>query len=359
MTIYYVVTSGGSYSNDGLSVENAFDTIQQAADIVVAGDEVKLCTISDGETFTTDTFPITLATSGTSGPGSPIQWSGANSQGSEDGTFAVIDADGGASDNTLVIQGKYNYFQYIRILNSKGNAFYVDETNDPSQCIFYRCQSLDAATNNFSNDTPATDPGSIIWIECYSRNSGTSGFRNVTANSILLGCVSDSDALGFFSSNNGWAIQSIVLNSSGVSVTNEKNILYCTIYNSASGTAAAFIDNIGASGVGNYVGNLFIDNTGAGINISGANEWINLFTNGFFNNGSEINGTFKGFQDDTIPLSTSPFGTADKNNFSLDHTQGGLQSRNVGLPSAFSEGLTTSFTHLGAVVPKERRIIIG
>ena len=143
MPTYFVRSSGGSddpETNDGLSFEFGWATIQYAADTAVAGDLVLIC--ADGAHTTTSTIDFDTNAGGLS---NSIIFRGANATGGDDGTVATISGSAlGANDILINITMSYLVFENLRITNATDHNLRQDVTGFTT---FIRCR-IDSATDH-------------------------------------------------------------------------------------------------------------------------------------------------------------------------------------------------------------------
>lgn len=239
MAIYYVKHSGGSDSNDGLSVANAFATIQKATDTCDAGSSIYI-----------------LAT-GTHTPGAEIELD--IKTGSANDPINIFGADASGTlltgSNMATISGSsLSSGDHIFLANTSGGSYYrlnnIRMTASPLSCV--------SASNANSN-------GGTSWVcmNCRFDNNGYNSFEvgrtgspgtRVTA----INCEFDNngnDGIGYITTNRGnWYLTGCRIHNNannGVSSRGHNRIVNCLIY--GNGGKGAFMSTYSVEMWGNTI----------------------------------------------------------------------------------------------------------
>lgn len=364
MATYYVRSSGGNDTNDGLSFANAFATIQKAADTATAGDDVRIC--ADGTH--TQTATIDLDTNSGTGA-SPIVFTGANgTDGSDDGTVATVNRTSfGAA--VFVGNGTVSHIHFRNISSQNDNRPFVStvpyaviESVECSGSTTLVCETCAGAVlrkcslSGTAAVSLVTGNRGEVCIDCYvdasssifstailevSNFRASARYKRVTVAGATLGASFD----------NSDAVASGVLDScifdgctTGVSVLQDDVplITSCTFYNCTTG-----IDASAAAATGTLVVEdcIFKDCTeGIEIGASPATFLIerrNVFHGNTRNISSDT--TEQGVHSSSTTATDPAFSNAAGGNFTV--TASGLIQRSV----AWEDGVNTSYLDAGAV----------
>ena len=175
---YYVRSTDGDDGDDGLTVGNAWATVQYAFDNTTAGDIVLVC--ADGTHTPTATIDIDNTNIVTGA--NPLTVRGCAADGTDDGTVATIT---GASISSNYI---FNYnvsgiavrCSNLRLTASTSTAAYIQSTVDAAVISFDNCQFDNASgagvTINESSQTCV-----VMFTFCEFNNNGTYGSGNATS----------------------------------------------------------------------------------------------------------------------------------------------------------------------------------
>lgn len=226
MATHYCDADLGTGNNDGSDWDNAFKTFQAAVDHCGAGD-VCYCKGTDtlGATVNIDTNAGTNA-------GGFIKYIGCNSSGDVDGEHRfVLDANGGSfSVVTFTSTAKMVWMENIEFKNTASGAYHgvtgASETignvfinccangcqngfslgnfsyNTMIQCVAYSNDSIGFSTvtggsrcimcaSHDNADDGFTGPG--IYIGCISHANTEEGYAGLTATTVIMNCVTDSN----------------------------------------------------------------------------------------------------------------------------------------------------------------------
>jgi len=169
MATYFVRSSGGNDSNDGLSFANGWATVQKAADTAVGSDLVLIC--ADGNHSPTVTIDFDT---NAGAPTTPITFRGAGATGTDDGTIATIDGGSlGASDD-LVDLGINATLIFENLIFS--NATQYNVFNDVQGIRrFQNCRFTGATSDGFRTQSSAGG-SSFVFINCEFDGNGGDGY---------------------------------------------------------------------------------------------------------------------------------------------------------------------------------------
>lgn len=201
---YYVDGVNGNDNNTGTSTQQAWKTIQKAANTLTAG---KTVVVLPG------TYPEAVLTGNAGTSGSPITYrayyeSGPviiNAAGKTYGfksTKAYVTFDGfevkSANANGILISGDATDYNIVRNCNSHNNGSDGIKIDAGDNCTVQNCLVYDSGTNGIevvSNGEPTT----IDNCTSYSNNNG-SGFRSANSDTTITDSI--------FTNNTQWGIES-------------------------------------------------------------------------------------------------------------------------------------------------------
>ena len=341
MATRYVRTSGGSDSNGGTSVADGWATIAHAITNTSSGDEIFLCTMAANEEFDISAS-IDFSTAG--GSNSPLQWKGANSSGTVDGTIAVIDMQNTASV-TVTISGNRQLFQNIESKNGNStNAWTISASN----LVLFGCIGDNSDSDGFN-----ISGNDYVFIECMSHNNTGEGWSGNGRNTIF-GCVSRNNGGSGFRGSSTQSFYSIAHDNTGRGWRNCHSCINCTAYNNGNNGI-----ELTGSTQGMAVINCILEgNSSFGIDAVG-DEVCAVINNAFFNNTSGETTGIAGLETGGVTLIVSPFVDAANQDFALNNSSGGgLACKAAGIPGTWVEDTITGHHDLGAVQAALRAAIL-
>lgn len=161
---------------DGKAFADAFKTTQQAADVAVGGDEVRLCAEA------TETPAATVDFDTNAGDAKPIRFRGASGvDGSLDGSVYTLSGSalGAATDLVnLAVANLHARFFDIRFTAATRHNIHI--ANVAYALLFRRCRIDNAGSNGVNSDRDRFSAGSIIWVGCEVDNNGGGGLTQTT-----------------------------------------------------------------------------------------------------------------------------------------------------------------------------------
>jgi len=302
MVTYYVDPDATGIA-DGSSWTDAYTSLQDALDVVSAGDTI-YCRGSE-----TSNSSITSSADAT--PLDPIYIIGMNASGVEDGTRYTIDAN-----DTADAAFKHDGNSYIiRNLNCINGVTYGIQSNvDGFNSVFVNCRAAGSGGAGLAGGSGSRDH---IWYKCVAENNGIDGLQlySFSGNSCAVGCIAR---------NNG---------RDGIRSLRGSSILFNLCYGNTSNGI------VGQAG-GAIVGNTCEDNGSVGINASAGNGNCLAFNrvtnnvtdlagtanlvltvgNAFFNNTNTRGDNFLDYQN--VDLTTEGYENKAGENFTLNRKTG-------------------------------------
>lgn len=198
MAVYYVKSSGGSDSNDGLSLGNAFATIQHGLDQwTILQNPYELRIVNDGTHNITSTITMSHTTTGSR----PMRMYGVDSSGNLiDDNSEMVTINGSGLSNTDPMFKTTNsgtstcMFRNLRFTGGPGFAFVGNSTvkNQWTFCRFDNCNQ--GIGNNFADDMSSNGSSAQpynFFRECEIDNHTSHGFNYPGTNrgpNYLYGC---------------------------------------------------------------------------------------------------------------------------------------------------------------------------
>lgn len=308
------------------SSDGPLDTLAQAEIAVVAGGEVYLSVTNSGEVFDEGgepgDWPVTIDVGGSQADGM-IKWSGCNSQGTVDGTLAILDASAGSGD-CLNVEASANriFFQYISCENATTFGWDLNSTGSTGQArLLYRCEAHNNGSDGFSGTSWS------CCLECTSEGNGGDGFHMWITDNWCIGCTAVNNAdRGFYGRTAGRLVclYCSAYNTSGVTsqnlgISTAHLSAFCNCHNNVDGGIGVVGDQ---ATFGIAIDCILTDN-GSGIDANGIP--LLALNNGFHNNTSQFANDSNVLKRDNITLSESPHSRPDENDFTLTRSLGGAQ----------------------------------
>jgi hypothetical protein len=292
MATYYADGTLTTGNNNGTSWADAWQGeagLQFMLGVLTAGDIGRI-----RNTFTL-TSPMEVnehAGSNNGSDGSPIRVIGCAPDGSEDGTKAVIDANGAAANCLLIGDRDHWFFQNVEFKDATSHVICGDNTDNLRNWVFQRCD-IHGSTGGSGCYPGATKFWYYSkWLECRCYSNNGAGIERLLAGCTCAGCTIR---------DNG---------SHGINANNQTSLVDCIIHhNGTEGSGHGVIaggygiDIIGCVIDGNHNDGIYVtdgpclvrlcrltNNGGYGINISSATvlDRCNFFSG---NGSGEVNGS--------------------------------------------------------------------